>query len=281
MDPALVQGRKCKGDSAKDTITHQDDEDKPLLATKPLLAPIINSKSSKNSQESLLRSRADVLEYQGLCLQYQASILEKQARSMGDNKEGTYYTDNIEYNNHVVEPKDFQHNSSTEHIKSEPEYEAKYVAELETKYNSSKIVYGANRNVDNDGRYKQYDYGSSPMFHSDYKLSKHEDMRFSDYELTVRENGYTPRDTKCTRRDRSSSKRPTELNTNTASYFAPLHVMHTNVPRLAPNKHLEESHIIEEARSESAGPLDLSIKSQLQFVRFTNNYITCLEYSLD
>ena len=105
------------------------------------------------------------------------------------------------------------------------------------------------------------------MFYSDHKLSKNsspeyedEDMRFSDYELTVRENGYTPRDTKYTRRDRSSSKRPTELNTNFASYFAPHDVMHTNVPRPAPNKHLGESHRIEEAGSESAGPLDLSIK---------------------
>ena len=93
-------------------------------------------------------------------------------------------------------------------------------------------------------------------------------MEFRDYEYkvknnkyTVRENECTPRNNKYTRRDRSPSKRPTKLNTNSASYCAPHHVMHNNVPRPAPDKHLEESDTREEAsRCESAGPLDLSVK---------------------
>jgi len=253
MDPNLVRGKKCKGDSDyEDTINHQDDEDNPWLATKPPLKPRINSESFENSQQSLLRLRADFLEYQGLCLQYQASILEKQARSMGDNKEATFYTDTMEYHNHVVEPKNFQHNTSMEHIKSEPEYEyeAKYVAEHEAKYNQPMVEYGTNQclSMENDGGYTQYDLGRYPSNGNEY-------VGIRDNEYTLRDNAFTLRDSKYTRGDRLPRCWPT------ASHHVPLDVLHSNVPRPAPYKHLEESDTREEvSRCESAGPLDLSVK---------------------
>jgi len=251
MDPAMVRGKKSKGDSDNDdTANNYDDEDKPQLAKIPSLAPIINSKPFEETQESLLRLRADVLEYQGLCLQYQASILEKQAKSMRDNKEDTYYTDNMEYNNHVVEPKNFQHNTSMEHIKSEPEYEAKYVADHEAKYNQPMVEYGMNQclSIENDGGYTQYDLGRYPSNGYEY-------MGMRDNEYTLRDNAFTLRDSKYTRGDRLPRCWPT------ASYHVPLDVLQSNVPRPAPNKHLEESDTREEdSRCESAGPLDLSVK---------------------
>ena len=152
----MVRGKKSKGDSDNDdTANNYDDDDKPQLAKIPSLAPIINSKPFEETQESLLRLRADVLEYQGLCLQYQASILENQARSMGDNKEDTFYTDTME----VVDHKVLQHNTSMEQMKSEPEYVAGFLPDYESKYSPPIVEYGVNNhlNRDNEGRCKQYE----------------------------------------------------------------------------------------------------------------------------
>ena len=277
----MVRGKKSKGDSDNDdTANNYDDEDKPQLAKIPSLAPIINSKPFEETQESLLRLRADVLEYQGLCLQYQASILEKQARSMGDNKEDTFYTNTME----VVDHKDLQHNTSMEQMKSEPEYEAGFLPDYESKYSPPIVEYGVDNylNRDNEGRCKQYDFsrypsnGRSPINteyqdawirDNEYRLKDYEyiqrDNEFTqrDYEYTQKDNKFTQRDNEYTqsgneyiRRDRSPIRMQTELKRNNAPHYA-------NIPRSSPNKHLEESDTREEAsRCESAGPLDLSIK---------------------
>jgi len=281
MDPAMVRGKKSKVDSDNDdTANNYDDKDKPNLAKIPSLAPIINSKPFEESQESLLRLRADVLEYQGLCLQYQASILEKQARSMGDNKEDTFYTNTME----VVDHKDFQPNTGMEQMKSEPEYEAGFLPDYESKYSPPIVEYGVDNylNRDNEGRCKQYDFsrypsnGRSPINteyqdawirDNEYRLKDYEyiqrDNEFTqrDYEYTQKDNKFTQRDNEYTqsgneyiRRDRSPIRMQTELKRNNAPHYA-------NIPRSSPNKHLEESDTREEAsRCESAGPLDLSIK---------------------
>ena len=242
MDPTLVRGTKCKGDFAnEDTINHHDDEDKPWLVTKPPLKPRINSESFEESQESLLRLRADVLEYQGLCLQYQASILEKQARTMGDIQEDNYYTDNIEHNNGVGDKDqkyvntDFKHIRKAEHIKSESKYQSDY-----------KAHYGTEHNLSLDHRnkyelYKEYDmeryqgHGTPHTCNSHlrkYTSTGHEDVWMRPYEYTIRDdkhttrdneyttkyNEYTAKDNVCTTKDNVCTTRDNEYTTKDDKY---------------------------------------------------------------
>ena len=77
MDPALVRGKKYKGDSNSKETSNQYDEEypsQPVLTALPPLTPIIKRKSPEGSQESLLKFRAEALKYQGICLPYQASL---------------------------------------------------------------------------------------------------------------------------------------------------------------------------------------------------------------
>jgi len=269
MDPALVRGKKYKSDSDnEDSANHYDDQYNQGLATIP--PPTLISKSSEDYQESLLKFRADVLNYQGLCLQYQASILEKQARSMGDNKE-----DNMEYNNKFVEPTDFHH------IKSEPKYESEYVPAYEAKYSPPVVKYGVNKclNKDIDGRDTQYDLGrylredSSPistgyeymwMRDNEYAPRESEYTQWDnecmprDNECNTKDNWYTPRNNDYTTRDRSPVRRESYRNTDT--YSAPQDSMCSNIPSSAPSTLLNESHIRKEADCQSSGPLDLTMK---------------------
>ena len=214
MDPALVRGKKCKGNSDyEDSSNHYDGE----LVNIPPLTLISNS--SDGSQESLLKLRADVLNYQGLCLQYQASILEKQARTMGDIQEDNYYTDNIEHNNGVGDKDqkyvntDFKHIRKAEHIKSESKYQSDY-----------KAHYGTEHNLSLDHRnkyelYKEYDmeryqgHGTPHTCNSHlrkYTSTGHEDVWMRPYEYTIRDDKHTTRDNEYTTKDDKYATRDNE-----------------------------------------------------------------------
>merc|ERR1712013_858180 len=135
-----------------------------------------------------------------------ASILEKQARSMGDNKEDTFYTNTME----VVDHKDFQPNTGMEQMKREPEYEAGFLPDYESKYSPPIVEYGVNNhlNRDNERRCKQYDFsrypsnGRSPI-NTEYQDAwiRDNEYRLKDYEYIQRDYEYTQKDNKSTQRD--------------------------------------------------------------------------------
>jgi len=107
MDPSLVKGKKTKSDNSEQSKLHENfgDIDEPNYETRE---PDLNSsfESDKMSsspppqlgmysannyigstpfyntgeQESLLRYRAEILKYQGMCLQQRANILENEAK---------------------------------------------------------------------------------------------------------------------------------------------------------------------------------------------------------
>jgi len=78
MDPGLVRGRKVK--SYEDC--YSDFLQEPL----PPLTPIKEQLPLPSNEETALQVRAKVLKYQGLCLRYQASLLENQAKNISQHK---------------------------------------------------------------------------------------------------------------------------------------------------------------------------------------------------
>ena len=89
MDQELLRGKKYKGEEA---TNHFDDEypkyePQPATVTN-VLAPVIK-RIPPYVQESLLTFRSEVLKYPG-CFQYQASLLEKEAKSVTIQKTNQY-----------------------------------------------------------------------------------------------------------------------------------------------------------------------------------------------
>jgi len=194
MDPALVRGKKYKGDSDSEETSNQYDEEypkyQPVSTALPPLTPIIKSKSPEGSQESLLKFRAEVLKYQGMCLQYQASLLEKQAKSMTIQQANQYQ--DMKYNNKIVNHEQKYYNNishaeskytpSIDTMKNVPNLtNAEYIskkADYESKYRPSLVDYPKKESLraEYEARYKHSDRypakANSPIYYSDIEDQK-------------------------------------------------------------------------------------------------------------
>jgi hypothetical protein len=280
MDPALVRGKKFKSDSDNEEPANQYEEEYKSSLTKiPALTPIIQSNSPKDSQESLLKFRAEVLKYQGMCLQYQASLLEKQAKTMGNTQQETFYQDTLRYSSKMrdQEPKYFHKISLEESkytpnldlTKAEPKAELNYEPKAELKYEPKELKYRS-PTVDYskngyEPRYNQYETDRYPAKAYSPVFSSHlEDKKFLScgYQNVLhRHAGYNER-------ERSPLRASKDLYQNRPTYGD--HDMYNNPPVETPNPTLER-HLYDQPEYEvplakeddrrlSPGPMDLSVK---------------------
>jgi len=162
MDPSLVKGKKTKSDNSEQSKLHENygDYDEPNYETRETdlnssfesekmpssPPPQLGMYSSNNNigstpfyntgeQESLLRYRAEILKYQGMCLQQRANILENEAKRRMMEKHQQYafvqtirYSPYFGYGNHnqnVFKNQDILTNQSPINEPETSEYETK------------------------------------------------------------------------------------------------------------------------------------------------------------
>ena len=298
MDPALVRGKKYKGDSDTEEGSNQYDEEytkyQPATTTLPPLTPIVKSKSPEGSQESLLKFRAEVLKYQGMCLQYQASLLEKQAKTMS-TEQATHYQD-LRCNPKMMDHEQkYFHKISSAESKYAPMVEntksvlnlaeSKYVsnkADYESKYRPAMTEYTKKESLraEYEARYKQYDSdryqakANSPIYYSDMEDQKLPKLQRSMYGQHRNE---MPRS--YNERDRSPLRMHPDVYQNLPSYgqqHCPTRDMYSSslptpetrqfTPNTTPERHLynqpepEVPLLKAEDGSMSPGPMDLSVR---------------------
>ena len=280
MDPALVRGKKSKGDSDSKETSNQYDEEypsQPVLTALPPLTPIIKRKSPEGSQESLLKFRAEALKYQGMCLHYQASLLEKQARSI---QKANQYQD-LKYNNKMVnrEQKYF-HNILHPESKYAPSiYTKKNVPNLTTtEYISKKAGY--------ESKYRPslVDYpakANSPIYYSDIEDRKLPNSAISKPKSQGSMYGHPRNEMSMAynERDRSPLRMPSDAYQKIPSYghhLCPTRDMHSRLSTperrhytltTKPERQLyqpepETPLLPSEDGSCSPGPMDLSVRTQ-------------------
>ena len=104
MDPKLVRGKKYKRASDDNNIknesfesmdTDEEREDKDLMNYH------VSAIQHTTEQERILKSRAELLKYQGLMLHYQASLLEEEAQRR------TGYTSTIYSSQTVIDEENY------------------------------------------------------------------------------------------------------------------------------------------------------------------------------